>query len=117
VIDLGTTATAAVIAGPIRQSFASQSSQPSALTVARNSSRTSLGGGDKDDDEDEAEQETTVASKYCALDRCRKVLERLWDDPFAVSFIEPVDTDQYDDYLDVVEQGMYHHLPSHSHLL
>ena len=107
VIDLGTTSTAAVIANPIRQTFASQSS---AATVARNSSRTSLGGGDKDDDEDEAEQETTVASKYCALDRCRKVLERLWDDPFAVSFIEPVDTDQYDDYLDVVEQGTIIHL-------
>ena len=28
-----------------------------------------------------------------------RVLERVWDDPFAVSFIETVDTDTYDDYL------------------
>ena len=108
-IDLGTTATAAVIAGPVRQSFASQSSQPSAVAVARNSSRASLGGGEKEDDENDAEKETTIASKYCAIDRCHKVLERLWDDPFAVSFIEPVDTDLYDDYLDVVEQGIITH--------
>ena len=36
-----------------------------------------------------------------ALERCRRVLERLWDDPFAVSFVEPVDSSLYDDYLDV----------------
>jgi hypothetical protein len=28
-----------------------------------------------------------------------RVLERVWDDPFAASFIEPVDCDTYDDYL------------------
>ena len=27
------------------------------------------------------------------------MLERVWDDPFAASFIEPVDCDTYDDYL------------------
>lgn len=30
---------------------------------------------------------------------CCRVLERVWDDPFAVSFIEPVDCEMYDDYL------------------
>ena len=68
-----------------------------------------MGGGEKDDDENDEEKKTTIASQYCAVDRCHKVLERLWDDPFAVSFIEPVDTELYDDYLDVVEQGMVTH--------
>ena len=34
----------------------------------------------------------------CVCVRCR-VLERVWDDPFAASFIEPVDCEMYDDYL------------------
>lgn len=38
--------------------------------------------------------------------RCRHVLERLWDDPFSVSFIEEVDTETYDDYLEVIDTPM-----------
>lgn len=39
-------------------------------------------------------------------ERCRRVLNRICDDPFASSFLEPVDTELYDDYEDTVEQPM-----------
>lgn len=38
--------------------------------------------------------------------RCEAVLNRLCDDPFASIFLEPVDTDLYTDYLEVVEFPM-----------
>ena len=40
------------------------------------------------------------------VERCRKVLERVWDDPLAAGFVEPVDTELYDDYLDTVQEPM-----------
>jgi hypothetical protein len=40
------------------------------------------------------------------LERCRKVLEKLWEDPYSSSFQHPVDTDLYDDYLDIVTTPM-----------
>lgn len=52
------------------------------------------------------EERRTVTAIFAGAERCRRVLERVWDDPFAVSFIEPVDCDTYDDYLDVVETPM-----------
>ena len=39
-------------------------------------------------------------------ERCKKLLERLTEDPYSVSFYEPVDTDEYDDYLDVIDTPM-----------
>ncbi|KAL7543718.1 hypothetical protein ACHAXR_013003, partial [Thalassiosira sp. AJA248-18] len=38
--------------------------------------------------------------------RCRAVLDRLRDDPFASIFLEPVDTDVFTDYLEVVDSPM-----------
>lgn len=38
--------------------------------------------------------------------RCHAVLDRLMDDPFANIFLEPVDTDVYTDYLDIVDSPM-----------
>jgi len=38
--------------------------------------------------------------------RCEAVLNRLCDDPFASIFLEPVNTDVYTDYLDVVDSPM-----------
>jgi len=38
--------------------------------------------------------------------RCRAVLDRLCDDPFATIFLEPVDTEVYTDYLEVVDSPM-----------
>jgi len=38
--------------------------------------------------------------------RCNAVLDRLCDDPFSTIFLEPVDTDVYTDYLDIVESPM-----------
>ncbi len=40
------------------------------------------------------------------VERCRKVLEKLCEDPYSVSFLDPVDTATYNDYLDVVEEPM-----------
>ncbi|CAN0169884.1 unnamed protein product, partial [Ectocarpus fasciculatus] len=40
------------------------------------------------------------------IERCRHVIERLWSDPYSVSFQQPVDTKEYDDYLDVVSEPM-----------
>lgn len=38
--------------------------------------------------------------------RCQAVLDRLCNDPMAGIFLEPVDTDLYPDYLDVIEFPM-----------
>lgn len=38
------------------------------------------------------------------VERCRMLLNRIWDDPYAASFRDPVDTTEYDDYLDVVDE-------------
>ncbi|KAL7553315.1 hypothetical protein ACHAWF_016591 [Thalassiosira exigua] len=38
--------------------------------------------------------------------RCGAVLDRLFDDPHALIFLEPVDTDVYTDYLDMVDSPM-----------
>lgn len=38
--------------------------------------------------------------------RCRAVLDRLCDDPMASIFLEPVDTDVFTDYLDIVDFPM-----------
>jgi hypothetical protein len=54
----------------------------------------------------EEEKKSSANSVFNHPERCRKVLERIWDDPFAASFQEPVDTELYDDYLDIVEQPM-----------
>ena len=43
---------------------------------------------------------------FAPAERCRKVLEKIWDDPASLSFQEQVDTKLYDDYLDVVEEPM-----------
>jgi hypothetical protein len=39
-------------------------------------------------------------------ERCRRVLEKIMNDNFSTSFIDPVDTDMYDDYLDIVDTPM-----------
>ena len=38
--------------------------------------------------------------------RCHAVLDRLCSDPFAAVFLEPVDTNVYTDYLDMIESPM-----------
>jgi hypothetical protein len=40
------------------------------------------------------------------VERCRRVLEKLMEDPYSVSFVEPVDTELYNDYLEVVDEAM-----------
>jgi hypothetical protein len=39
-----------------------------------------------------------------APERCRQILAKLWEDPYATSFQYPVDTNEYEDYLEVVNE-------------
>ena len=79
-----------------RTSFASQSS-----LVEEESEKSS----DSDNDGDDVKVKS-VTQIFQHEQRCRKVLERIWDDPYAASFVEPVNTDLFDDYLDIVEEPM-----------
>ncbi len=40
------------------------------------------------------------------VERIKRVFEKIWEDPYSVSFQEPVDITVYDDYLDIVEEPM-----------
>ena len=55
---------------------------------------------------DEEELKLSVHALFNPVERSRKVLEKIWDDPGSLSFQEPVDLATYDDYLDVVEKPM-----------
>ena len=48
----------------------------------------------------------SITAVFKPTDRCQRVLERIWDDPYASSFVDPVDTDLYEDYLDIVDEPM-----------
>ena len=81
-------------------SLASRSSFASQLSV----------DDDADDssscDEDGERKIKTATQIFQHEARCKKLLERIWDDPYAVSFVDPVDTDLFEDYLDIVEEPM-----------
>jgi chromodomain-helicase-DNA-binding protein 7 len=61
-----------------------------------------------DDSEDLSDTKFKSTSQtqitYAFAERCNQVLLRIWDDPYASSFVDPVDTDAYDDYLDIVDR-------------
>ena len=48
----------------------------------------------------------SLVSIFNPVERCRRVLEKIWEDPYSQSFQEPVDTDTFTDYLDVVAEPM-----------
>ena len=48
----------------------------------------------------------SITAVFKPTERCQRVLDRIWDDPFASSFVDPVDTDLYEDYLDIVDEPM-----------
>ena len=52
------------------------------------------------------EENKSTFKIFQPAERCRKVLEKIWEDSASISFQEPVDTELYDDYLDVVEETM-----------
>jgi hypothetical protein len=52
----------------------------------------------------EAEIGKTPSQIFNPVERCRHVLEKIMDDPYAISFIDPVDVKEFDDYLDIVEE-------------
>jgi hypothetical protein len=80
-----------------RSSFASQTS----LVDAAESS-----DGSENEDEDGNPRIKSATQVFQHEIRCKKVLERIWDDPYAVSFVDPVDCDVFEDYLDIVEYPM-----------
>jgi hypothetical protein len=50
---------------------------------------------------------TRVTTKtWAPLDRVKQLLARVCEDAYCVSFFDPVDTELYDDYLDIVETPM-----------
>lgn len=48
--------------------------------------------------------ETKPGSRFNPVERCLRVLDKILEDPYSTSFKDPVDTDTYTDYLDVVEE-------------
>ena len=74
------------------------SSKPASVTTAAVSAPLA--------DREEGEVMISNNKVFQPVERCRKILEKIWDDPYAVSFQDPVDTVLYDDYLDVVEEPM-----------
>lgn len=77
---------------------------PLTLQTRRNSSR----GQDLSSESLPAQEEgkTTIIQIFQPNERCKRVLERIMDDPYAESFIDPVDTSVYEDYLDVVDEAI-----------
>jgi len=55
---------------------------------------------------EDKEEEKTATEKFNYVERCRQVLQRIWDDGYAVSFQYPVDTEEYPDYLDYIDEPM-----------
>jgi hypothetical protein len=81
--------------------------------------RSSLGGSQEASSSQKAEGDAAAAAEgggdaevltrtqvWKPIDRCRHVIERLWQNPYSDSFQHPVDTHEYDDYLDVVHEPM-----------
>lgn len=58
------------------------------------------------EEEKDKEEEKTAAEKFNFVERCRQVLQRIWDDGYAASFQYPVNTDDYPDYLDYIDEPM-----------
>lgn len=56
--------------------------------------------------EDGEEIAKSASQIFQGGERCRQVLLRIMEDSYAVGFIEPVDTETYDDYLDVVGESI-----------
>jgi len=48
----------------------------------------------------------SVTQIFQPVERCRRVLEKLYEDPYSSSFQDPVDVEEYTDYLEVVEEPM-----------
>jgi hypothetical protein len=57
-------------------------------------------------DGDQPPQEIPKIRIWQPVERCRRVLDRICEDSYAQSFYDPVDTNIYHDYLDVVDQPM-----------
>jgi hypothetical protein len=56
---------------------------------------------------DEEQQQTvtkTPSQIFNPVERCRHVLTKIMEDAYAISFIDPVDTKEFDDYLEIVEE-------------
>lgn len=59
-----------------------------------------------EDGEEEVEVAKSATQIFQGAERCRRVLQKFIEDPYAVGFVEPVDTDLFDDYLEVVGESI-----------
>lgn len=54
----------------------------------------------------QAENQRQSTKIWNPLERAKRLLDRICEDPYSLSFYDPVDTEEYDDYLDVIETPM-----------
>lgn len=97
------TTIAPVVTSSIRKSISNITSTQSSENLATTTTEVKY---NEDGTPIEEVNTKSVHQIFQPAQRCRKVLEKIWDDPASVSFQEPVDTDEYEDYLDMVEQPM-----------
>ena len=91
------------LAAAIAENKKEEEALTSSSAPLRSTSGVSVSG---DDDDDEESTNKVSSSAFQAVERCRRILERIMEDGYAASFIEPVDTDTFDDYLDVVGESI-----------
>lgn len=89
------------LAAAIAENKKEEEALTSPLAPLRATTGTSVSG-----DEEEENSNKVSTSAFQLAERCRRVLERIMEDGYAVSFIEPVDTETFDDYLDVVGESI-----------
>ena len=106
VTDPNATAPAAPAPAITDSSVASESNQVVTNDIAETAVSTSVTAVSAASGIDEEKDKETAAEKFNYVERCRQVLQRIWDDGYAVSFQYPVDTDEYPDYLDYIEEPM-----------
>jgi SNF2 family DNA or RNA helicase len=75
-----------------------------AAIVHKSGSIDSLSRVQEDTDGDDPTAVKSLFKIFNHVERCRMVLNRIWDDPYAISFRDPVDTEEYDDYLEIVDE-------------
>jgi hypothetical protein len=104
--------TVAVVKKEVKEERVSLGTAPSAqpltsMDITANTANTALTGADGELVEVKPLSQSQINSQiFQPVERCRRVLEKLLEDPYAVSFTAPVDTELYNDYLDVVDEAM-----------
>lgn len=94
------------LVAPPKLAPVAQTTEPESVGL-RTSSRTAVPVNEPSNSTDGmVAMELSRTQIWKPVDRCRAVIERIWSDPYSISFQQPVDTKEYDDYLDVVSEPM-----------